>query len=201
MEFSDILIYFEFVTFFVALILFKKIKTPFYKYFLMYVSAIFIVELLASHFIEKNNFYLYNIYTFFEFNLIVLMYYSLTKEKISHTIFKYFLVIFNLIYFLSFILKSIEKYNVILLAIFISICSIVYLRELLNSNKIINYNSNLFFWITVGILLYYLPTIPLFYLIYVKSFDTSLFYILHIFTVITHLCFIFGLLWSRKMES
>lgn len=201
MQLSDILIYFEFATFFLAFLFLRKFNAPFYKYFLMYVSATFFVELLVSSFYEKNNVSIYNIYTFFEFNFIVLIYYSLTKEKFSHTIIKYLSVVFNLIFFLSFIIISIEKYTVTLMAVLASIFSVVYLKELLNSNKIINYKSDLSFWITVGILLLYLPTIPFFYLIYVVNLDNSLFYISHFFTLITHLCFIYGLIWSRKTES
>ena len=201
MNLQETTIYFEFATFLVALLLVKKFKKPFYKYFIMYISVLFFVELLVSCFFKKNNSFIYNIYTFFEFNLIALIFLSLTKEKFSHTIIKYLLIVFNFIYILSFIIQALEKYTVTLLAVFVSVFSVVYLRELLNSKRIINYKSDLSFWITVGVLLYYLPTIPQFYLVYIKNLGNSSFYILHYFTIITHLCFIYGLIWSRKTES
>ena len=43
-----------------------------------------------------------------------------------------------------------------------SVFVFLYLRELLMSNKILNYKKHLPFWISIGFLIFYLPAIPFF---------------------------------------
>jgi hypothetical protein len=202
MPLVDTIIYFEFATVLVALLQYKKHKQLYFKYFVAYVLVLFGFEFLIATFFEKNNQSIYNIYTFFEFNLVTIVYFNLNKEKLSRLIIKYLIVSFNIIYFLSFYFLILKDYTVTLGALVVSVFMILYLRELLNSTKIIDYKRELSFWITVGMLFYYLSTIPFLALVYIlKLKDVLLFYIIHFITIITHLCFIFGLLWSKRTEN
>ncbi len=199
---KDIIIYFEFATVLVALFSYQKHKQLYFKCFVAYVLVLFGFEYLIVNFFEKDNQDIYNIYTFFEFNLVSIIYYNLNKEKLSRLIISYLIGVFNVVYFLSFYFLLLQKYTVTIGALTVSVFMILYLKELLNSNKIIDYKRDLSFWITVGMLFYYLCTIPFLALVYFIGLkDLLLFYIINIITIITHLCFIFGLLWSRKTED
>lgn len=203
MNLSDFPIIVELVTVILAILFFKKYQSKVYMYFLSYVLLVFIVEFIG--FILKKmdiyNYWMYHIYSFFEFNLIAVIYYHLTKDRGSHRSIQYLILGFNAIYFYSFINIELQKYIVVLGSVIVSVFLILYLKELLNSDKIINFKKDFSFWITVGFLLYYLTTIP-FQTVYLSGLKSrELFYIQIIITIITHSCFIYGLLWSKKAES
>ncbi len=199
---KDIIIYFEFATALVALITYQKHKQFYFKCFVAYVLVLLGFEYLIASFFEKDNQGIYNIYTFFEFNLVSIIYYTLNKEKLSRLILRYLIGIFNCLYFLSFYFLFLQNYTVTIEALIVSVFMILYLKELLNSEKIIEYNREVSFWITVGMLFYYLCTIPFLALVYFIGLKgVFLFKIINIITIITHLCFIFGLLWSKRTEN
>jgi len=199
---KDIIIYFEFATVLVALLKYKTHKQLYFKYFVVYVLVLLGFEYLIANFFEKDNQSIYNIYTFFEFNLVSLIYYTLNKEKPSRMVIQYLIGVFNCVYFFSFYFLVLQNYTVTIGAIMVSVFMILYLKELLNSDKIIEYKREVSFWITIGMLFYYLGTIPFLALVYFIGLKgVFLFKIINIITIITHLCFIFGVLWSRRTEN
>ena len=67
------------------------------------------------------------------------------------------------------------------------------------SNKILNYKKLLPFWVSVGFLVFFLPSIPFFALLkHMKG--RELFYIIGILIILMNLVIITGLIWSRKDE-
>lgn len=192
----------EVLTALVAVFYVRKYKEKYFGYFLIYILVLVSFEILIALFFPKDNKHIYNIYTLFEFNLVALIYYNLNQEKFSLKSIKYIMIAFNSIYFFSFYFVNLQDYTVLIGAFLVSCFMILYLKELLNSNKIINYKVNLSFWITVGMLFYYLTTIPFLTLVYVIGLtDKLLYYIIHVITILTHICFIFGILWSQKTMS
>ncbi len=199
---KEIIVYFEFATVLVALLKYKTHKQLYFNYFVAYVLVLLGFEYLIANFFEKDNQSIYNIYTFFEFNLVSIIYYTLNKERLSRMVIRYLVGIFNCIYFLSFYFLILQNYTVTVGALMVSVFMILYLKELLNSDKIIEYKQEVSFWITVGMLFYYLCTIPFLALVYFIGLKgVFLFKIINIITIITHLCFIFGLLWSKRTEN
>lgn len=185
-----------------------KIKSfkilPYYKYLLCYFLITIIVEFTGRFFkiYKISSVLVYNVYTFFEFNLIGLVYYFIIRRVSSKKYIIFLMSIFNLIYFLSFIFLEIEKYTVLLGAIVVSFIMFLHLKELLYSDKIINFKKNLSFWITVAFLLYYLTTIPFYTAFYVIGLrDRKLFYVQKIVLTITYFSLIYGLLCSKKQMS
>ena len=66
----------ELATLIVALSYVKKHKQKYFKYFVAYAAVIFIVEYIANMVVTKDNGYIYDIYTFFEFNLVAIIFSS-----------------------------------------------------------------------------------------------------------------------------
>jgi hypothetical protein len=208
MDLSDFIFFIYFLTGIVAISLFKKYRLSYFKYFLGYILTVIIFESIVSiiSIYGYPTFGLYNIYTFFEYNLVALIYFKLTKEKVSHKWIKYLMFLFNSIYLLSFIFKSIENYTVILGALIVCSFMFFYLKELLKSDKIINFQKSLPFWITIAFLLYYLTTIPFYTALYVTGIESrkdgvTLFTVQQIIIVLTHVLFIGGLIWSSKEKN
>ena len=151
---------------------------------------------------EEGNFDLYNYYTFFEFNFIVLIYYSLIENKKNLIWIKLLAVSFNLIYFISFYLSFLNLYTVQIEGFFNSLLIIIYFIELLNSEMVLNYKKIFPFWMSVGFLLFYLTSIPFFTLLYSKIFDNRLmFVLLYSIIIVLHLIFIYGLVTCKKAEN
>ena len=191
-----------------ALIYYNKYKNyPFYKYFIIYLLNILLFKII-DFFIgdgvsgEEGNFDLYNYYTFFEFNFIVLIYYSLIENKKNLIWIKLLAVSFNLIYFISFYLSFLNLYTVQIEGFFNSLLIIIYFIELLNSEMVLNYKKIFPFWMSVGFLLFYLTSIPFFTLLYSKIFDNRLmFVLLYSIIIVLHLIFIYGLVTCKKAEN
>lgn len=180
----------------------------FYKYFLMYILVVLLFE-CAWEITRLYNYpipVLLDVYTFLEFNIVALIYYHLTKEKVSHKWIINLVVLFNSIFFLSFFISIIQNYIVVLLAIILSLFMVFYLKELLKSEKVIAFQRELSFWITIAFLFYYLTTIPFYTVLEIITIerreDKLLLYLLQsIINTITYLCFVNGLIWGRKQQK
>jgi hypothetical protein len=198
-EFS---VYIQYVTFLLALIFYNKYKDyRFYNFFAIYMFNIILLDVLASIWFQVNNYELFNIYTFFEFNFFVLIYYHLLEQRKNLKFVKILAIVFNLIYIISFYFGRLKLYTVPLEGVFNSVLVIIYFAELLHSEKILNYKKMLPFWISVGFLLFYLTSVPFFTLLSLNMFDTrAMFPIIYYLTALLHLFLIYGLIACRKRK-
>jgi len=179
-------------------------------YFLGYLLSIVLIDFVASIILKKGGttLVLYNCIILFEFNLLFLFFLKLVTRKSSLKVIKTCFVIFNLMYFLSIFYYGISNiysiYNTMAAllgaALIGSIC-IIYLREFLLSNKVINYKKDATFWVTIGLLIYYIGGMPFTAIInHMKDIPEviDLFLIMNGLTIFMHLCFIIGFIWSWK---
>ncbi|MFD0992483.1 hypothetical protein [Tenacibaculum geojense] len=179
---------------------FKKYQSLFFYS----VSAIVVlsacVELLGFYFIQLkiSSHYIYFFYTLVVFNLIALAYsYLLQVNKLLIYI---PVILFNAVFVYGYF-KGVSYFNSIIVgAINTSFYIFLYLRQLLISDEIIIYKKLLPFWISIGFLAFYLPSIPFFVL---RNFmiDRGLFFILNILTILMNLLIMYGLIWSNKEKS
>ena len=168
---QNIYSYFEYASLVLTIFFYARYKhLSFYKYFLGYLISSVFFETFPNLYPTIDKKELFNIYTFFEFNFFALIYYNLLKENGNIKVIKIFFIFFNLVYLVSFFLIELKKYTVILEAIINSIFILIYFKELLNSERVLNYKRLLPFWISVGFLIFYLTTIPFFTLFYFDLF-------------------------------
>lgn len=183
------------------------------KYFLMYLYFISISSIIASYLRNKYgyNLIVFNILIFWEFNCLFFFFKEIlesksTKKKVLNTIY-----IFNIIYILSnlyFLYRGdfLNEYNLIASisgSVLITIVLFYFFKDLLNSNKILNYKKTLTFWISFGLLVYYIGTIPLTSIMnsmtgISKTLIVYLFRIQVSLSIFIYSCFILGALWSQK---
>ncbi|MDX6745211.1 hypothetical protein SHK09_00290 [Polaribacter sp. PL03] len=89
---------------------------------------------------------------------------------------------------------------------FIVTCAIfLFFKDFINSDRILNFKKSLPFWISVGLLIYYLGSIPSTLMInsFQKLLKVDIIFISKIapfLAVIMYCVFIFGALWSQKKE-
>ncbi len=200
---KDFYFYFQYLSFVFAIVYYYKYKSyHFYKFFLVYLLNILVFDILAQTIFRENSMNLFNYYTFFEFNFFALIYYHLIKNKSTLKLMFKLIIGFNIIYFLSFFSIDLTKYTVSIEGVFNSTLIILYFKELLYSDKILNYKKQLPFWISVAFLIFYLTTIPFFALLYSKLFNSRIMFpMLYYLIIVFHLCFIYGFVTCRKMED
>ena len=199
----DIFSYFQYLSFLVAIVYYNKYKNSrFFKFFVIYLLNILVFDILSRTIFKVDNMNLFNAYTFFEFNFFALIYYHLVKNKSTLKLMLKLIIGFNIIYFVSFFSIDLTKYTVPIEGVFNSIFIILFFRELLYSDKILNYKKQLSFWISVAFLIFYLTTIPFFTLLYSELFSSRIMFpMLYYLIIVFHLCFIYGLVTCKKMED
>lgn len=149
---------------------------------------------------QKPTFLYHHLYALLEYLLVFFMYRGLIKDKKLLIVPKFLLVITGLFWGLVFFKKEYFFVMIILGSLNIAILLFLYLRSLLLSDKILNYRRLLPFWVSVGFLVFYLPSIPFFSLLkYMK--DRGLFFILNVLIILKSLFIIYGLICSNKEEK
>lgn len=206
-ELSDFFYYlalaFQFATLIIITLRYKKVKSRFAFFFAFFIYVTCLVEGLGLYYwkvLRAPSVDIYNIYLFFEFNLISLMYLSIIKDARSLKLIKVLNILFNSFYVVTFFYEPLQTYSIILESLVLSIFFISYLRELLVSDKILNYKNLLPFWITCGFLIFYLSSIP-FQLLRESMQNRNLFFIPMFLIYIMHTAFIYGLIWRKEVTK
>jgi|TARA_B110000908_G_C10240489_1_gene445790 hypothetical protein len=192
----------ELISAIIGTINYKKFASKYTAYFLFFLWYIVLAE-TTSVILKKygySNTWIYVVYTFLEFNILLLMYKSITKLKFIKKIILLFIVLINIIYFIEVYKQGFTintSITTVVGSIFLSIVLILYLKEFLYSDKILNYSRSLYFWITLGSLVYYLGSVPFQAMTnYLKNRD--LIYLQISLAVFAQVCVIIGFLWSKK---
>lgn len=190
--FSYLALFSQILTSVLSVLFFKKYKTKFYIFLVIIFCLTSFTEAIGKYMISLDmlNNHLYLCYSFFLFNLIAITYFFILKTTKYIILFSF---IFNVTFFV-FILKDISYLNSVIIGAFnTSFYSFFYLKKLLISKEIINYKKHLAFWVSVGFLVFYLPSIPFFLMIKIME-NRILFFILHILTILMNLLIIYGLI-------
>lgn len=189
------------IAFVISLFFYIKYKTNFLILLTLLLFATVVVEGIGAYslYINKPSYSYHYFYVIVEFLLISLIYFKLLKNKRLKMLFIILTVSFLFFWIAVDYNKKLYQYLVICEGAIISTYVFLYLRELLMSNKILNYKKLLPFWVSVGFLVFYLPSIPFFALLKHMK-DRELFYIIGILIILMNLVIITGLIWSRKDE-
>lgn len=201
----------QFVSAIIGSIYFYKYRNTFLKFFLVILWYTAINDFVSSYFVRLfngNNVILYNIYQILVFSYILLLYKSsLSKWKNKRWINPFvFLYLFSVVIMSFFISFRFDYFIIpfIVGAVFIIVSVILYFSELLNSDRIIDINTTLMFWISMAMLIYYVPSIP-FYVVrnyYVQSSTIPIVYYLNYFLIfVVNILYIAGFIWSGKEQK
>lgn len=201
----------EFVSAIVGTFYYSKYKDSPLKFLIFLLWYISINDLLGTYLadsgIVRHNAILYNIYHIINFTILFLIYRNFLKNKKV----KLLINLFILIYISSFIINGVfENYLIkfqtipyIIAASFMIITITFYFIELLNSIKVLNTNKNLLFWISVGLLIFFVGNIP-FRIVrnyYADLADISILFLINIIlTIVLNICFIIGFIWSDRKQ-
>ena len=186
---------------------YSKIKNSLnLKLFLIFIGYSFLTEISAvilGVFLGINTFPIYNTWIlvnqfFFFFFFINLLQNSFKKYIVKFIIGLYALFTLITISFYINFSGSYLSMNDIIGSILIVIVILMYFSELLQSDKILNLNKSIYFWISLGVLLFNIGFIPVNIFAEFISFN-GVFNIVAIFlNVLMAGCFITGFIVSKK---
>ena len=200
-SFLVVLFCFEFVALLMTVKNYKKYSNNYMSYLLALLLATVVTEGLSLYFLMSDviGFNVHYYYSLILFNCIYLTYSKLINSKKVLLFMVVLNVLFSLFWFSSLFVEVSINYILIFGSLNTSIYCFLYLRELLVSDKIINYKKVFPFWLTVSFIIFYMSSIP-FFLILKYMNDRSFYYILYILGIIMYSGIIYGLIWSSKEQ-
>jgi len=193
----------------IGLISLDKLPSNKAKFLVLLIWFSVLIEVVGYYFTQWTgllNYYVYNFYMFVSISAYILLLRSLLLNRNYKITAILFLILFvfsfflNLLYFIKDINQSFT-YSFAIGVIVVMLLSCLYLVEIFNSNKILNFKKSVFFWYILGILVFHVPFLP--FMLAIKWFlinqDESIFsLVLFILNFLAHGCFIIGFLWSEK---
>ncbi|MEM9549053.1 MAG: hypothetical protein AAGA77_23905, partial [Bacteroidota bacterium] len=173
-------------------------------YILIYLVLLLLVEYYGG--IISNNHWMYNIQSFAEFLIVSLIFYYSVQSKTSKNI----IIVLAGICFTAIwieLLLITKTYNMYLsygfglVSFAIPLMCLVYLFQLANSEKILNQNRVLLYWMSIGLMIYHLCNLPTTVLIN-DIFNTQEYNVLYsiqsLSSFMMYSCFIIGFIWSQR---
>ncbi len=200
------------LTIIISFFYYKKFKETIYRYFLYFLLIPFFTEFIYnivlywyySHGIVLFNYYIsYNFYLISSFIFYFLFYKSISKNKRNKIIFSilnYVFIgyaIFDIIFLKNSIFKGLRTSIIVFGGILLLITLILFLIEIINSNKIIfNIGKSFIFWISTGLLLFYVGIIPIMISMKFLNYNETYSFILVILNAIMYGSFVIGMVKS-----
>ena len=133
----------------------------------------------------------------------MLWYRSLINNKVRKGIILVLVVTFWVFIVInSFFIESfwkIQTYTFAVAAIGVITSIILYFIEILNSDRILQFERSIYFWFSLGVLVFWVPYMPLKFTSTYFNFQGPVYVIsITVLNYLMYLFFIIGLLWSKK---
>lgn len=200
-----IITFLQFIAAIIASIYFEKYRKSSEKYFVFFLWFTFLIEITAS--IIKSNYpntvsWLYNVYSFVSVGFYFYWYYEILKTKHLRIAVIVFSVLFVFITTLAYVLPEEFKnrgYAFVVGSIGLLVLILFHFYQLLNSNEVLVIKHKLSFWISTGLLLFYVGIIPLVLLSKTLTISPLSNVIIKIsLNIILYGCYIIGFIWTKK---
>lgn len=194
---------------------FKKIKNSHWKYFPFYLALIFLIEMSAKGIrtFTANDDFVLNMYNYFGIPIQFLFFFWLFYQHDKSLKIKSWAIIGTIVYLISIIVDELFVKNEILFSfksmpytcgnIVLSVLIFRYFYHLTKSDELLYFKEKQMFWVCLGLMIFYLGTIP-----YYGLFNTlrlqyqalfQLYWFLQMFLNMgMYLCFTISFLWSKS---
>ncbi len=200
------------ITFLVSLFYYPRYKHTSLRYFPIILAYTFFNGVLAKIVFDYqgNNAMVYNIYNIIFFLFFYYVFWSHLKRSINKKTVLFCAVLFLLAsvinpFYEDFFITS-QLYAYILGAVLLIVCIIMYYIELLNTPKILSIRADLLFWISAGLLLFYVGYVPIkitrgFFARLSADTFVNLRRVHLLLILVMYGCFIIGFIWTRKKSQ
>lgn len=167
-ELSKMLLWLEFFSAIVALIYYNKLKKTNWKWFVYYLIFIFVIEkfgedLFLFFLIKKTNYFAYfGIPIQFIFFYWLYAVHSLKRNKIFYVFSGLFIFSFLPIELFFSKLNIVYSLNITVGTFFLMILILLEFNKQIKSDNILNFYKDKMFYINIGVILFYIGTLPFF---------------------------------------
>ena len=191
----------------IGILNYSKIRNSFYlKLFLIFIGYSLLTEILGyvvGAIFNTINYHIYNTWSIVNHFFYLFFFLALLKGTLKRNIIKFSIVIYTVITFvdIAFFSDFFNQFlatNDIVGSFLIVIVVIMYFLELLQSDAILNLTKSMFFWISLGVLLFNIGFIPVDVIAEFISYSGIFRVITLILNLIMAGCFITGFIVSRK---
>ena len=206
----------EALAFLTGMLSWQKVKESIFKYFIFYLLYIFIADIIG-YLININKPIGYNelYYNYavipVEFNFFFWLFYKTLQPKKK----KVLPIVCSGIYLTSIIIDALyfSKHHFLFNSVSYSIGNLlllviilIFFMQLVNSKEILSYKNNMVFWICVGLLIYYLGSLPYYGLTNTFVSKYQGIYILynkieHVLDCIMYLMFALSFIWGKPKSQ
>lgn len=191
----------------------KKIKTSFWKWFAVYLAVIAICEItgLFLLYFFKETIPSRNLYNYFviplEFLFFYWLYYRYYKDKSEKKLALASLIIYLPVFVISVIFFDdvtiwLFPFSYLAGIIMLLILIIIFFFRLMRSRQILHFKEDMMFWVSLGLLVFYVVSSPYFGLkqfLYQKHKDVFwiYYYIQFVVNYLMYLFFCFAFIWGK----
>lgn len=193
-----------------ALVFFKKYKDQSTRWILLNLWFVVIVELCAMQLRKYNlaNQWPYNILGIVEIIVFQYIYFEESTSIAAKRIIKIFAllslstIVIEAFFYSEVPFMSFLNYSLAISSFLIAVSALLYLRQLVRTEKILYLKSVLLFWISIGLLFYHICNLPITVLSNVLldlDVDTYGLLLIQAFAgILMYVCFILGFIWSKE---
>lgn len=157
----------------VAFLYWNKIKNTYWKWFPVYLAVIVLTEIAAEYLLHVKKDLASNIaiYSYFGIPLQFFFFYWLFYQQFRNTknskwplisAATYFVCLVADLLYISKIKYYFESFSYTIGCIFLLILILIYFTRFTRSDEIIKYKSSMMFWVSIGVILFYIGTMPFF---------------------------------------
>ncbi len=188
-----------------AFLKYNKFKKSKYQYFSLYIGFIFILETLSLKFFNFNNLPFYNTLIILSFLFYFYFYKNIFRIKKSQRLMSIFSILFilfglfDLIILKNNFLNNFLNNTLVFGSFLLIITIIVFLIEIVKNEDIVfNIKKSFIFWVSIGILLFYIGIFPIMITINYLKYGSYQIYdlVITILNFIMYSCIIIGYLYS-----
>ena len=176
------------------------------KLFMWFLVYSLITEIMGTYFAfyaKINTAIIYNTwiivsYLFFSVFFLIIIPNKIKRRVIFGLSLTYLIYEFVNTFFIQNFSTNVYAYSTVLNKIFLVIIILMYFSELLKSDAIFNLQQSMFFWVSLGILIYSIGFIPVFVIGEFIEYSGVFKYITFGLNIMMSLCFITGFIVSKK---
>jgi len=207
-EISTLLLWIQFLTAIIAIAYYKKVKESYWKWFIVYLIYVFLIEKFGDtlfrfiHLKKENYFAFIGIPIEFLFFYWLYAMQSLKSKKIFYS--------FSFLYFLSFIpvelffekIKIVYSFNYTIGSFLLMILVFLEFKKQIQNDDILAFPENKMFYINIGIMLFYVGTLPFFSLYHLLLKEPEIWNIYYLYFLISncimYLLFTASFIWGKQ---
>ncbi len=145
-----------------VVVFYKKLRPKWLQLFFYFLLFTFMVEAgsaFYSYYLKKSNHFIINLFSFISFSFYFFLFYKTFEERKFRT-FIYVVIFIYLLFSLCdiFFIEGFYYFNIYSFcfgSILIVLCCLLYFARLFTANELINYFTIPMFWISTGLLFFY----------------------------------------------